>query len=307
MIDRRPLATLVAFAISSILFASIAAAQSEAERARALFHEARALAAAGDYTSACPKLEESQRLDPGIGTQFNLADCYEHTGRPGSAWRLFESVATAAHLAGKTERENAARARAAALAPNVPSLVVRASPDVSLRIDGHAATADERVFVDPGQHTIEAEAPGKKPWRVSRNLALGAREDVEVPALEPILVSVPPPPVATARWPVTRTVGVVTASVGVVTLGVAGGFGLRALVHRNDLDDVCPSYPGCTTGRLDEARTLDSDGREAATIATIAAIAGGVVLAAGVFLVLLRGPEMRTGRSGPWRAFGVAF
>ena len=49
----------------------------DAAAARALFEQARKLLADGKPEQACPKLEESQRLDPGIGTLFNMADCHE--------------------------------------------------------------------------------------------------------------------------------------------------------------------------------------------------------------------------------------
>ena len=47
-------------------------------QARALFEDAKKLAAQSKYAEACPKFEESQRLDAGLGTKFYLADCYEH-------------------------------------------------------------------------------------------------------------------------------------------------------------------------------------------------------------------------------------
>ena len=51
-----------------------------------LFAEGGKLVADGDHTAACPKFEESFHLDPGIGTGFNLADCWEHIGRTASAF-----------------------------------------------------------------------------------------------------------------------------------------------------------------------------------------------------------------------------
>src|SRR3954464_2718599 len=101
------------------------AADTDEAAARALFAEARRLAAAGDYADACPKFEASFRLNPGIGTNFNLADCMEHTGRIATAWARFLDVAAATRLAGQPEREQVARDRAAALEPHLAHLTVR--------------------------------------------------------------------------------------------------------------------------------------------------------------------------------------
>src|SRR5258708_17552643 len=88
--------------------------------AQALFDQAKQLATSGKYADACPKFEESERLDPGIGTQFQLASCYEHVGRIASAWTLFLDVASAARGMKQPEREKVARERAAALEGRIP-------------------------------------------------------------------------------------------------------------------------------------------------------------------------------------------
>ena len=132
---RSPL--FLAVLLAGALVAVPASAQPTGEQvAEKLFNEAIALVTAGKYADACPKLEESQRLDPALGTQFNLADCYEHTGRKGSARRLFIEVADAAKAAGKAEREKTSRERAAALEPVAPRLTISVPPSAtSIRLE----------------------------------------------------------------------------------------------------------------------------------------------------------------------------
>ena len=80
----------LAFALVSSVgwVASPAFAQSGSNKAaaEALFSEGRSLASAGKCDEAIPKFQASQKLDPGIGTLLNLADCYEKVGRTASAW-----------------------------------------------------------------------------------------------------------------------------------------------------------------------------------------------------------------------------
>ena len=61
-------------------------AQSNKATAEALFTEGRALATSGKCAEAIPKFQASQKLDPGVGTLLNLAECYEQVGKTASAW-----------------------------------------------------------------------------------------------------------------------------------------------------------------------------------------------------------------------------
>src|SRR5262249_39294529 len=83
--------------------------------AEALFREARALMLSGKFGDACPKLAESQRLDPGGGTQLLLAQCYEHEGLLASAWLVYSDAIASSRSANRADREKLAREHLAAL------------------------------------------------------------------------------------------------------------------------------------------------------------------------------------------------
>jgi hypothetical protein len=195
----------VATAVIFLADPPVARAADEEATARALFAEGRRLAATGDYAAACPKFEDSYRLDPGIGTNFNLADCFEHIGRNASAWARFMDVAAATRAAGQTEREKVARARAQALEPRLARLVIVVSQptvDLAVRRDGTPvgeASWGVAVPIDPGTHVIEASAPHKLSWSSTAQVPQAPGDvRVEVPELAIVPPEPPPAPVASA-------------------------------------------------------------------------------------------------------------
>src|SRR5258708_12380957 len=60
--------------------------QGDPVAAQALFDAAKRLVHEGRFAEACPKLAESQKLAPAIGTHYALADCSENAGRPATPW-----------------------------------------------------------------------------------------------------------------------------------------------------------------------------------------------------------------------------
>jgi hypothetical protein len=153
------------------LIAAASPAYAEETVARSLFKEARQLAAKGDYAAACPKFEQSLKLEQGLGTQFNLADCWEHQGRLASARALFLEAADAATAAGQTDREQVLRQRAEALNLRVSKLLVETRPTSAkltvLRDDQElpAETWGKPQPIDAGSYTIVAKAKGRRTWR----------------------------------------------------------------------------------------------------------------------------------------------
>src|SRR5262249_40749139 len=93
------------------------------EMAVQLFDQGLALRKAGHWAEASRRFEDSLRLQAKVGTQLNLALCYEHLGKLVAAWQVYQNaIALAAATA--DSRRNFAWERATALAPRLPRLAV---------------------------------------------------------------------------------------------------------------------------------------------------------------------------------------
>src|SRR5690242_5233362 len=84
---------------------------SASDRALAteLFQQGRALMAEKKLDQACPKLEESMRLDPGGGTLLNLAICHEEQGKTATAWSEYAEAIALAQRDGRPDRQKLAQ------------------------------------------------------------------------------------------------------------------------------------------------------------------------------------------------------
>ncbi len=188
-------AGLVVLVLAGATPASAAPPTDAAATAEVLFREAREMMARGDNAAACPKLAESQRIDPSVGTLLNLGDCYERIGRTASAWATFNDAAAMAIRAEQPERARFAKGRAEALGPKLARLTVevRASAQgLTVERDGvalGAATWAAALPVDPGPHTLVAKAPHRKTWSTTVSCKEGAAAVVVVPELESVTES----------------------------------------------------------------------------------------------------------------------
>jgi serine/threonine-protein kinase len=277
--------------------------------AEALFDEARKLMAEQQYVAACPKLEASQALDPGVGTLLNLADCYEKLGKTASAWAQFRETVSAAHKAGSSERERVARMRVQELEPKLSYLTIDTwrGQEIKVSRDGvaiDAAVLGTAIPVDPGVHVIEASASGKRSWSTRVNVgALADRVSVSVPILpnesqEPSPsvaheLSAPPPSAAAASQapPITnqtpnaagslqRMLAIAVAAVGVAGVATGTVFGIKAASNWSDAKAHCDPYPYCG----EAGRKLGKAAAQSGTISTLAFVLGGVGLASGAVL-----------------------
>jgi hypothetical protein len=165
------------------------AAQAQPTEAERLFQEGRDALLAERFSEACPKLEQSQRLEPRVGTLLNLAACHESLGMVATAWDEFKQAREAAHAEGRAAQEAFATERVEALAPRVPWITITPREPVAgiaVALDGEPLDPDEwavPVAADPGLHVLVAAAPGHAPQEVRFELAEGERETVSIAAL----------------------------------------------------------------------------------------------------------------------------
>jgi hypothetical protein len=325
------------------LSGSAGAQAGDPAAARALFAEARQLVAQKKYEQACPKFEESLRLDYGVGTLFNLADCLEHVGRTATAWARFLDATAGAKSAGQAERERAARERAAALEPKLSRLTIEVkSQDAGLEVKRDTQVVGRAAFgtavpVDPGAHVVEATAPGKKAWstrvQVPPNAATIA---VTVPALEddasahiakpptapstdtPQAASAAastgtPPPPSAAEQPSSgglgtqKTVGLIVGGAGLVAVGVGTAFFLSYKSKNDEASGICPDSPmSCSSADIARHASLVDEATQARTNAFIGLGVGGAAVLAGTILFLTAPSSAATGvAAGPLVADGT--
>src|SRR3974390_2743685 len=187
---RASLSACLAVSLAVSALALPARAQDNSAAVQALFDEGKKLAAAGDYAHACPKFLSSYNLEHRVGTLLNLADCYEKTGRIASAGARFVEARTLAQRNNQPERADYAKQHADALEPKLSRLTISvAQPAAGQQVMRDGTPVDAGVFgvavpVDPGDHVVEASAPGKVAWKGTAHVEGSATAaKLEVPAL----------------------------------------------------------------------------------------------------------------------------
>jgi hypothetical protein len=160
--------------------------------AAALLEEGKRLLEAGRVTEAKAKLEASIRNDPSPAALLALGTCHERLGSFASAWRLYQRARRLGDRAAAEEASN----RASAIEPKLPKLkvvvvVAPGWPLPSVLLDGTQEIEKESwgtpVPLDPGSHTLEAVAPGKRSFSTLFEVRQeGEIKTVLVPDLTPL-------------------------------------------------------------------------------------------------------------------------
>lgn len=306
-----------AIAVSCLLHGTLA--HADAASAEALFREGRALIKQGKLDAGCDKLDASEKLESSVGTLLNLGDCREKQGRTATAWAEFRKAEALAKREGNDKkRQREAGRRADKLEGSLAKITIQVGPKsktdgIEIKRDGETldpAVWGTAIVVDPGEHTIVAEAPNSKPWKTTVSVGKGGKRWVVVPTLEPVAVAPVPAPepitqpapapalvvekprtvTVTRTWSTTRGIGV---ALGVVGLGALGGgiyYGNRSKDLEERSDAICPDRE-CSDS---EGLRLNDDAQVAAKRANLFFVGGGVAVAAATVLWFVGKPDAET-------------
>ncbi|CAN5547366.1 hypothetical protein BH09MYX1_BH09MYX1_60570 [soil metagenome] len=299
-------ASLAAFAFSALaLLATAATAQrahaappppkaAQNQEAERLFREAIRLRDSGDFAAACPKFADSFAVDPAPGTLVNLGDCEVRLGKIISAAAHYK-LAAAGFPKGDKRRDLVAQ-KAAELEPKFAHLTITLAPSVTdaAKITRGGAPLDRKevgvsVAVDPGKLPVVVSLSDHEDSIYELTLDEGQTKDlvVDVGAAEtkasPIIVEKP-----VAGISPMRAAGFVVGGVGIVGLGLGVVTGILAMGKASTVKEHCDTTTyACDPDGVDAARA----GEVLAPLSTVAFIAGGVLLAGGLVMVLVGGKK----------------
>jgi serine/threonine-protein kinase len=308
-----------AIAVSCLLHGALA--HADAASAEALFREGRALIKQGKLDAGCDKLDASEKLESSVGALLNLGDCREKQGRTATAWAVFRKAEALAKRDGNDKkRQREAGRRADKLEGSLAKITIQVGPrsktdGTEIKRDGETldpAVWGTAIIVDPGEHTIIAEAPNTKPWKTTVSVGKGGKRWVVVPTLEPVAVAPTPVPApetitqpapapavvvekprpvtVTHTWSTTRGIGV---ALGVAGLGAIGGgiyYGNRSKDLEERSNAICPDRE-CSDS---EGLRLNDDAQTAAKRANLFFVGGGVAVAAATVLWFVGKPDAET-------------
>lgn len=308
-------------ALAVALCASPAAAQEEpspadVSAARALGQEGVKLADAGNCDEAIDRLSRAEKIFHAPTTLARLGECQVKVGKIVAGTENLNRVVreTIGPSAPQAFRDAQDRAKVvlAEAKPRIAKLkvAVAAPADAKLvvTIDGEnlpIANLNMNRPVDPGEHVVEATAPGFLPAKGKVTLPDGGVDSLaltlEIDPNAPKTPVVAPVAGGQGSGPVDapskrdRTPAYVSLGIGGAGLVVGTVFGIVAMGKKSDLEDACPNKVCPSAAQQD---TIDS-GKTMGTVSTVGLVIGAVGIGAGVILLLSGGSSSSKASTSP--------
>jgi hypothetical protein len=337
---------VLAFGLSAALASPAWAQRAEdVAAARALAVEGIKLADAGDCRAAVEKLERAEALRHAPTILGRLGECQVALGKivlgTENLQRVVrEQLAADAPAAFRDAQVRAQKVLDTAL-PRIGKLKIVVEPagtQASVKVNGEqvppAVLGVERP-TDPGNHQVEASAPGYLPASAAVRLADGGSETVTLrlqpdpnAAAAPPPAGGPPPPVPPQGDPMVapppqpgpapadpgadapsggggnKTLAFVALGVGGAGLIAGSITGLMAMSKTKDLEDLCDDDKVC---RDEDSFDEYDSANNLATISTIAFGVGIVGVGAGVILLVTSGGKAEPAAKTHFTHAGVTY
>jgi hypothetical protein len=293
--------------------------------ARDLAIEGMKLADADHCAQAIDRLDRAEKLRHSPIVLGRLGECRIQIGKyvdgTEDLQRLLHEPLPPNPPANLLRARERAQAALDAAKPNLSYLAISVrgpTEDISVTLDGQPVSSlllERERPTDPGEHVVEATAPGYT--KAVRRVTIGSGERQEVTlrlspapqaaaaphdaaASKPPKEASTPKPAATAPTPAapaqqdnteassssgSKTWSYVLMGTGTAIAATGGVFGYLALSKKQDLDGKCPNDSCAPSSK----GTLDAANRNA-TVSTILVGSGAAVLALGAIVYFTSGP-----------------
>jgi hypothetical protein len=276
--------------------------KADLDKARTLFQEAVALAAANNCAGALVKYKAVVQVKMTPQVAFNIAECEERLGRLVSALGNYR---LAASLAGDDKRaQNVLKevtGRIDAIEARLPKLTItrgKGADAATIELDGSEigqVQLGTPMSVDPGPHVIVARSGNKEYVHETVTLAekdtktFDVKMDVPRPKVEAPVEE--PTPEPKAPPPKSRVPGIAVTAVGGVAL-VAGAALLGIGMSKAG---TLSSDPACKNGQCPKndtaAMNAYNSGRTLTGAGEVAGLVGLVGAGVGIWLLVTSGPQ----------------
>lgn len=301
--------------VAALLSSAAPALADEVQSAEALFQAGMSDMQNKRFVTACPALRKSYRAEPRAATLFYLAECEQGAGRLATAAATYDEYLerfdrlSATEQKQETDRENLASSRREALEKDLPfvKLSIPASAPDGTRVTRIPQGGGEPVVValnvplplDPGEHVISTEAPGRprldKRFFIQKGERKNITLDLSPPTVEsakqvrfgaplaPVPSFLPPlNPGISARRVMAYTLG------GIGVAGVLAGVvtGAVTLAQKRTITENCTELKLCNPAGESAKNTAKTLG----IVSTASFIVGAAGLATGVVLYFTEPP-----------------
>ena len=282
---------LVAFSPALALAQKPAPSSADARgRARKLADKGYELYQAGKYADALSVFRKAEAEFHAPTLLLMIARCYERVGRLLEARSIYETVVEERLPPGApaafAEAQRDAKSELQALIPSIPTLqvTVAGAPDdeVSMTLDGAPiAAGGPPIPRNPGRAVVIAGVQGQPPVEHVLEFERGRSErlTLQLGASARGSGSAEDSSAGGSYW-------LPGIAFGVAGLGLTAGV-VTGIIAKGKIDDIesrCDAEGNCLISDEPQARSAE----RLAGVSTVAFVAGGVAVAAGVTLLLLR-------------------